>query len=100
LHIATVPIGVYCLQVSVQGVRSVTVNFDVTPAHSANLTLSNLPAGIDVLSAAAFNASCGAVTADRAATWTGGPTTVSIASGVTTPVSLKMRRPGDAAVSV
>lgn len=92
------PPDALCLQLTVTGAtRSVTKGFDLSAGQAtASLALSGLPTGSVLLSGAAWNAACAAVTGASVATW------VALARTVTVPgaATLVLQRNGQETVTV
>jgi hypothetical protein len=101
LTVTTVPVDVKCISLTAMNGNSTVVrNFDVTPSQSASVTASGLPTGTVTLSEAAYNVPCAQVAGNTVPTWiSDGPVVVQLVPGQATPVSLVLRRAGQAIIT-
>jgi hypothetical protein len=101
LTTAVVPSDVKCLVLTASGAGStVTRSFDVTPSQAASLTATGLPTGTVTLTEGAYNAACSQVTTQTPLTWVSdAAVVVQLGAGQTTPVSIVLRRAGEAVIT-
>lgn len=100
LAIVQVPADVRCATVTVQGNRTVTKSFDLTPGQASTLSLNQLPVGMVTFNASAYDSACSAVTAMSVPTWLSEPTASTLASAMVVDVTLKLKRNGRANVNL
>ncbi len=95
------PSDVKCLVLNASAAGStVTRSFDVTPSQAASLTATGLPTGTVTLTEGAYNAACSQVTVQTPLTWVSdAAVVVQLGAGQTTPVSIVLRRAGEAVIS-
>jgi virginiamycin B lyase len=92
------PTNALCMQIVVtNGTQSVTRTFDVSPESTTSFSLSGLPLGADTFTATAYSAACvdGGVPSTPP-TWKSNPVAVTVAAGVSAPVTLYMMPANDA----
>ena len=101
LSTTVVPSDVQCVAlIAVATNTTVTRTFDVVPSQSTSLTANGLPIGTVTLTEMAYSAPCSQVTASTAPTWVSeAPVVVQLVSGQATPVSIVLRRAGQAIVT-
>ena len=91
IAITNAPTDVRCVEISVQGTRTVERSFDVVPGQSTQFQMSGLPAGSANFSGNAFNVAC-ASTNGVLATWVADPVAAQLQGGTVAQVTLPFRR--------
>jgi hypothetical protein len=93
------PADVACVKLVAQGSSTVKQSFDVMPGVPVQLNMRGLPLGMVVFSGEAFASACATVGAGTP-TWTADPVAATLVAAVTAQLTLTMRRPGRATISV
>jgi len=91
IAITNAPTDVRCVEILVQGTRTVERSFDVVPGQSTQFQMNSLPAGTANFSGNAFSVPC-ASTNGVLATWTADPVAAQLQGGVVAQVTLPFRR--------
>ena len=100
LKIIPADVGCFALKANPAGAaQPLELDVTVVAGKAAAFTMGGIPQGQVTFSAQAFAGSC-PVAASASPTWVSQPTTITVISGVTTPLSVAMTRPGQVAVSV
>ncbi len=99
LAITSTPADAQCVEVTVQGARTVVQQFAVTPGSSALLPLTGLPVGSDQFSGRAFNLACGSYDAGSVPTWIAAAVGADVSSSAVTNVTLDFVPNGQASVT-
>jgi hypothetical protein len=93
IAITNAPSDVRCVQILVQGTRSVEESFDVLPGQTTQFQLNGLPAGMANFSGNAFDVSCASVdNPDFLPNWVADPVPAQLQSGAVAQVNLPFRR--------
>jgi hypothetical protein len=100
IAITNVPSDVACIQLTATGSRTVTRSYDVTAGASSVLSLASLPIGTVSFRGDAYPGACATVTSGATPNWVAEPVAAVVSSGGVTPVTLMMRRNGQASVAV
>jgi hypothetical protein len=98
-NLVNAPADALCLRIVVNGSRTVTRLFDLTPGQTTVFTLNGLPLGNVTFTESAFNAGCSMVTDASIATWLSDPTPAVLQAGVVASVTVVLRRNGTASVT-
>ncbi len=99
LTLLDVPTGVACIRVTAAGSRVVTKNFSVGTGQHSVFGLNGLPLGQVLFSADAFNSACPSI-GGQTPSWVGGPVSTTLAANAVAPVTIPMRKNGQAEVAV
>jgi hypothetical protein len=91
MAITSVPTGVGCVVVAATGGIMVKKNFNVTAGASVKLSMGGLPVGSVKLDAAAYAGVCPPSSA-ATALWVAETKTVTLVGGISTPVTLTLRK--------
>ncbi|HEX7451550.1 MAG TPA: hypothetical protein VF294_04665, partial [Polyangiaceae bacterium] len=99
LKVIPADVGCFALKATPAGAaQPIELDVTVVAGKAAAFTMGGIPPGQVTFSAQAFAGSC-PVAASASPTWVSQPTTITVASGITTPLSVSMTRPGQVAVS-
>ncbi|MEW5849789.1 MAG: MopE-related protein [Myxococcota bacterium] len=88
------PSDVSCVQVTVEGTRTVTRSFDVQPGSSTEFFLSGLPTGQVDFTGNAFQGGCSTLSSSSVPTWVGDPVSAYVVHSPPSSVTLQLRRNG------
>jgi hypothetical protein len=102
VHIAIVevPSDVQCIQITADGSRTISKNFDVMPGQSSILVMNAVPAGTVLFSGDAFPTSCSALPTGAIPNWTSDETPAEVIAGAVNDVRITMRRTGIGNITV
>jgi hypothetical protein len=98
--VTNVPSDVGCIEITVNGNRTVDRKFDVVAGASSILALSGLPVGSVTFLGQAYSGACSGVGATTVPTWVSDPVTATLVSAIKTNVTLALKHNGTSTVSV